>query len=1103
MSNVGTTGYSENKWNYFNPTSIEFKRAKEDFHELAGWKKVLVVVASFFAAIPIPVIGGFAAFCFTVKMLNGSEKKLFNKYSQLFLPPKDPPQKIEPKTQSTKSVGKSQPNLPPDKLSEEAGVLIGLEEQSKNGSIEAFRQTGKELLTKTVDLYYQKGIEPNLADSSVINPLFEYVKSKIEVVTEIKQDDVNNTISFYDQSIGLLTTHAKLFSPLRNTLDDVKASQLISGESQPQLDKLINWALGSIDELPDEKLKQDLTEHFKNNPCGTSVVIWLYGNRAESLVEACAPHEHKAIVAAFKNAICFLVLKQLTNFSEGMKALNAKTIENLFKINAKKLGEKTLDQAIHLIEHLDYPEMFEKLLRVLLDQSQAIADTSQVEADAIRAERMAIAEMKQILQTVVALEAKAIKNVGVNIQEATQQLEGFIQKALNLVDDTNPFTPGSKRYERREILLAFKKNNKDMLSQEGGKEKFITEKIEEAKKQAFLNANTPGRDAWRKLHSKSQHEAYEIFKKSPDQWLQEVSTAANKRMYFAHLNEQPFLKEFISEEIQKHGLHSDEEKGRVRQKVKEDLYKSAMEDHDENGHLQKIGKAATRASYKMRESCHPKIDTVRPSESLSIPQEADSSPIPQEIHRIFHVLDQSFQIFTKFLKKIEKKEQLPYDFFAESAEKTLDLLTPKEIIQIKQDSVDKNLEVEGLLSLIDQLEYPAELTELYKKGLFIYQNIVLDENKQMITNHLEKFQEPIKALENFLIFYVKDVLQAKVTDVLIKQFKELTVPENVNTLMVKTVLPAMQAQLLASLARQLLAAKTEVYGPLFAAFYEVEEGNLVQTELFSTLKEDVRNALNQAAGDTVADNFLEETLTPLIVKISEALADLDGQGNYAQSLKTYLGKVEEVGDNSIYGDLAINLIFNIGQLSSTAASLSGFFKGMLSQQITAAMSKIQESPNYLVDQVNEKLKKDYLSDNSEAAIAQLLGFEKADPLPKVSPEEVQHEITRTAKITHDLFTQIVTQQTWIVRRSMKFVIGSDFSHLNSVLTRIYDQVINDRLKMENLVMQVQETVFDALEQSAKQIEANKEPRTVDRSPSLLSGFLRGVDLANIASPKAR
>jgi hypothetical protein len=99
-------------------------------------------------------------------------------------------------------------------------------------------------------------------------------------------------------------------------------------------------------------------------------------------------------------------------------------------------------------------------------------------------------------------------------------------------------------------------------------------------------------------------------------------------------------------------------------------------------------------------------------------------------------------------------------------------------------------------------------------------------------------------------------------------------------------------------------------------------------------------------------------------------------------------------------------------------------------------------------------------------------------------------LEKTAKIAHALLYYNASQQGFIARRAIQWVIGSDHSTLNGVIGRIYQKMLGNTLYTQNLVVRCQERISEALQQGAKAVAEGQTSITqVDKVPSLIPSFV--------------
>jgi hypothetical protein len=469
--------------------------------------------------------------------------------------------------------------------------------------------------------------------------------------------------------------------------------------------------------------------------------------------------------------------------------------------------------------------------------------------------------------------------------------------------------------------------------------------------------------------------------------------------------------------------------------------------------------------------CHPHIDELElVAEDIEMPA------------KVLHFL----QAFTSPVAADSKKH-----LFDSSAEKIIDLLFPAVKVE---DSDGKMHEVDGILFLLGQLQYPDELINIFHEAAYIYQEVLTDGTRGMISQAIDSVYSTV---ERVVLNFSRNQMKQGIGKALSALFQKFIVTEKVNEMMAYDALPTLQNTLIEGISRQVLSNNLSTFSPLFLALVGANEESKETAKTEVTVKLQAKVSENLKSYQ-ITDENLKPLITKLIDEIDCVLNEFMKTRNEEEGenkeliIRTALTKYFETqyhGNNPLYGDLVVNGAFKIGNLSSTAETFSGWFKDAIAKEITAATHEMRSSPDYLIRKATEQLQNRY---TDKGSIKDLL-YGKSHFIP--SDETNTHlmvELENTARIAHDLVICTTNKQNYLTKKAIQWVIGSDHSNLHDVISRIYQKMFSETLFTQNLAVRFQEIASTALQQGAKSLNSASESQPipkVSRIPSLIPDFV--------------
>lgn len=508
--------------------------------------------------------------------------------------------------------------------------------------------------------------------------------------------------------------------------------------------------------------------------------------------------------------------------------------------------------------------------------------------------------------------------------------------------------------------------------------------------------------------------------------------------------------------------------------------------------------------YKANQICHEQIEEL----DLILPPKPKADKPKDGFVKALEV--------AKILLVPQKESDDKKHLFDASAERVINLLLPPvEVI----DTEDNTQEIDGLLYLLNQAKFPKELIDIFEEGTYIYKEILTDDRQQLLVGLTQGIKSAFyETIEANALNYAKGQMRDGIAKGISALFQKFIVPTRINDMMGEQALPALQGVLVTALSRQLVSEQVTTYAPLFNTPVDStdEEKGGKRIALIEKLRIDVSEKLNSFEVDD-EDEFLENIITPFVEEIEGVLSkfmdsrkaskDEDREKVIASALNHHFETVYH-GSNSQYADLVLNLAFKMGKLGSTAESFSGRFKGLIARELTAATHEMQKSPHYLVNIATKQIKNNYL--NKEAARNQLiidgtenptdeaiykkmsetvhsLIFEEGEDLDgETVKTKLDAEICKTAQIAHDFVMHIADQKNIVFKRLIKWAVGGNSSHLETVISRIYHQMLGNTLYTQNMMVRAQGILSKTLQQGAEKLDLT--PKTIHRTEKMPDVF---------------
>ncbi len=497
--------------------------------------------------------------------------------------------------------------------------------------------------------------------------------------------------------------------------------------------------------------------------------------------------------------------------------------------------------------------------------------------------------------------------------------------------------------------------------------------------------------------------------------------------------------------------------------------------------IQETGEVAAQKTYKSytvrgERLCHPGID------ELQLVNRIDQVKNGKKIPKLFEIMEVIFS----------QNDQEEKHLFDSSANRIIELLFP-EVTVI--DSHDRSRKVDGLLYLFDQIEYEHELKEIYDEATYIYDQVLTDQKQKFIVNFIRSNRE---RFDDCMVRYAKSEVRTAIKEAIATLFQKFIIPEKIDEMIAYDMLPAVQETIVELLAKNIISDNLNTYSPLYTRllYASAEDKDAIREEFVDTLVARVRGNLNSFE---VEDEKLKELVRNQIVELEEILRafldereEQEGEDREAliRSAINSIFRNHYSGTSARYGDLVINTAFKLGGLNSTAETFAGWFKGTISREISSATHELQDSPKYLLDNATQQIRKKY---GTKDTVRELLFVDREEVDAAERRQKLEEELTKTARVAHDLLMYVSNQQSWYARRPIQWVIGSTPDHLEQVIKRVYHKMFDHPLYTQNLMVKIQEKISRALQKGGNAVNASASELQVARTPTLVPSFIYDSD----------
>lgn len=427
-------------------------------------------------------------------------------------------------------------------------------------------------------------------------------------------------------------------------------------------------------------------------------------------------------------------------------------------------------------------------------------------------------------------------------------------------------------------------------------------------------------------------------------------------------------------------------------------------------------------------------------------------------------------------------------FFTNLTEKLLALLLPaRKKLTDEGDIVD----VDAFSELWLRLSFPEEFYSLSHKVEAIAREFITADTASLFSNVK---QPTLEIFKNIFKTVAEDIFKRQFAAVLQNAFEKLTQPEEVDALMANAILPAVTHELLNHLINDELGRNASQLIPHFHAWLNDASGSqepyleAIQDTLiplmrlhfheFSEHNFHIAETTEEGASSLTFTHLSQEDWRKLtqgpIEEKKRALAESvrtdprfsTAAPTAAELLALYTTHTPKLSTppNPIYGEMLFNLICKLGGWNGKSIELAlGWIIGPISAQISEALEDVRTFHHFLANVLAAAIK-DHLGDKEK--LSHLL-YAPAAPASMHTKEKLDHQIDLISRLAYDL---IIGDANAVKKFAIRKGIGSDATHLNKLITAIYQKCLRRRLINQNLLMQFCEKIFHHMHGAAEAIK---------------------------------
>lgn len=444
-------------------------------------------------------------------------------------------------------------------------------------------------------------------------------------------------------------------------------------------------------------------------------------------------------------------------------------------------------------------------------------------------------------------------------------------------------------------------------------------------------------------------------------------------------------------------------------------------------------------------------------------------------------------------------EEAYHMVFAPLVEELLDLLAPEKTIVLPDGTQHK---VDGFVYLLNEIALPEEFTEFLQQSNLLTKEMLTDSAKRAGLNSLKSiYQQTQGHIESALLQQIKKALQNAILATLAKLLQKYAKPALIDELVAYEALPLVQNLILKELTRQILRTKQEYYLSFFDQLTSIGEDNeKARTKWLVKIADELRSDLDDECVEfkdeyqKMSPDDVRALVTPLILDIETYLRNEKKKRGSTDDdvLKTGLSayfQMHLTHPDQIFGNLAENFIFQLGNFGATSGFFFKLIKGWVNQDIANVLTPLYQSPAIPLKSAASALKKRFLN---ESAVHALLFEDKIPKDKDVTKQKLNKEIEKTARIAHDLMMKKCTQIPFGYKPVAKYFVGHDYTHLAKVIQTIYTKTTAEPLLIHDLVAQIQYVALDVLCESAESIDKQESAHVVfaESVPGLVPACLQ-------------
>lgn len=410
------------------------------------------------------------------------------------------------------------------------------------------------------------------------------------------------------------------------------------------------------------------------------------------------------------------------------------------------------------------------------------------------------------------------------------------------------------------------------------------------------------------------------------------------------------------------------------------------------------------------------------------------------------------------------------EYYSSLAERLMEVLCPPQIVYTPEGHI---VERDGIASLWDQVVIPDEFTQLIQKGLRVMGQIVSAD-----------FMKVIEHTQGTMISYTEEIVvklaKKEAKKFLIEKLKDLVdrliTPARRDELFAFQILPSISHLLISIYIRQVISSSESLKE--IACFFE-DIGNEtaeVPPEKLSEIKKKFNENVKLNLAQTFDELFTKYKIPPsqLDGLYEKLIADLQKQWHEnpeqgaLQCFTNFFASAEATEKNELYGNLIINIVFEIGKLEAFPGSkkLANSAKDGISQLISKALGSIASSHQLAISTLIQASSNAY---GTKEKVHELL-FGEVKPLTSEEREgALEKELGLISLLAYKAICLGVKNHVHSIGEF--FVPKQEAIH--NAIRKIYKEILKP-VPLKSLIFTVASTGVEALQRASVQIQRLKD-----------------------------